>query len=118
MENGLIDPKFPDFRFWKLEPWERRNLTACVTSNLQTDPEGGADHVDVAGPAMSIVLAQVVEIRGELFVPHFTDTRGKTIPHPGVETPIIENFVRSKNTEPGFAEFHRMINLQPVTITG
>ena len=40
----------------------------CASLCLKSESEGGADDVEVAGDADAVVLSQVIEVLGEVFV--------------------------------------------------
>lgn len=68
----------------------------CRPSDLQPQPVGHADDVQVAGAAAPVVLSHVIEIGSEIAVEPTAHAGREAIAHKVVHAPIVEDFVRGE----------------------
>src|SRR5688500_6159531 len=83
---------------------------------LETESECGADDVEISGDADAIVLSQVIEVLGEMFIEHFAPAHCKTISHPPIDRPVIKHFVGDKQRQRELVGTDWMFDLKTVAI--
>ena len=71
----------------------------CAFCVLESEPERGADHVQIPRDANAVVLSQVKEILREVLVENFGYSDCETIAHPAINTPVVKHLITDKERQ-------------------
>ena len=61
---------------------------------LKPEPQGRPDDIQIARYADAVILPEIVVVLREVFVEDFAHADRETIPHPAIDGPVVEHFIR------------------------